>query len=481
MKVWLGFHGLEGIGSQRMAVIMGDFEWHRLEAILIWLFAAALCAAVLFFYIRRNRRRERQNLFVKREAVELKIDRPPAQHPQIDENACIGCGSCVSACPEGGVLGLVSGRATILNGLRCVGHGKCAEACPVDAVKIGLGDLSKREDIPRCDTNFETNIPGIYIAGELGGLALIKNAVKQGSELVRTIAETIKPAGDSDVVDVLIVGAGPAGLSSALAAKEAGFSFQVVEQEAAGGTILQYPRRKMMLTQPVEIPLYGWLKKPQYVKEELLEIWNDIIESQALPISTGEVLGDIHHNGSYFEVITSKHIRKAHRVILALGRRGTPRKLGAPGEDKAKVMYKLLDAASYQNEHVLVVGGGDSAVEAAIALAKQPQNKTTLSYRKHKFFRIKKKNLELLEETTKQGLLEVIYQSDVTEIEDHQVHLKTAEGPLVIPNDFVFIFAGGIPPFGLLKKVGVAFGSGGETQTQNPEKTPAREASAWGG
>ena len=388
----------------------------------------------------------------------MKIDRPPAQHPMVDTSRCIGCGSCVDACPEGGVLGLVAGKATIINGLRCVGHGKCAESCPVEALDIGLGDLSQREDIPAIGADYQTNVAGLYIVGELGGLALVKNAIQQGADAVKAIARELRPGHSGHIHDIIVVGAGPAGLSAALAAKQAGLSCIVLDQEKAGGTILQYPRKKMMLTQPVEIPLHGWLKKPQYLKEELLEIWANIIQTQELRITNGAVLDNVVSVDDGLRVVTSKGDHVARRVILALGRRGTPRKLGAPGEDKPKVMYKLLDARSFQDEHLLVVGGGDSAVEAAIALARQKGNKVILSYRKHKFFRIKKRNLEHLEQALASNLLKVMYNSNVTAIEDKAVHLKTENGPIEVPNDYVFIFAGGIPPFGLLKKIGVAFG-----------------------
>jgi len=428
------------------------------EAWIIWGSFLMMTGVILMLYIRKNRRMERKNQFVKQEAVELKINRPPAQHPMVDTSACIGCGSCVDACPEGGVLGLLAGKATIINGLRCVGHGKCAEACPVEALNIGLGDLSQREDIPTIGPDFQTTVEGLYIVGELGGLALVKNAIKQGADAIQAIAREAQPAHDRECHDIIVIGAGPAGLSAALAAKKAGLSCLILDQQGPGGTILQYPRKKMMLTQPVEIPLHGWLKKPQYQKEELLGIWENIIQKQQVQIETGVSLDNVVREGNRLQVVTSKGDYFAHRVILALGRRGTPRKLGAPGEEKPKVTYKLMDASAFQNEHLLVVGGGDSAVEAAIALARQKGNKVTLSYRKHKFFRIKKRNLEHLEQALAANLLDVQYNSNVTAIEDRLVHLKTENGPLEIANDYVFIFAGGIPPFGLLKKIGIGFG-----------------------
>ena len=454
------------LGGAHLLAWYSQGDIARWESLLIWTAVLAMCGGIVIAHVGKHRRKERKNLYGKREAVELKLDQPPAQHPMVDTSLCIGCGSCVDACPEGGVLGLINGKATIINGLRCVGHGRCAEACPVEAVTIGLGDLSTREDIPQTDNQHQTNIPGLYIAGELGGLALVKNAVHQATKVVHAIASEMKPGGVDEIEDLVVVGAGPAGLSAALAAKEKGFSCLILEQEAAGGTILQYPRKKMMLTQPVEIPLYGWLKRPQYAKEELLAIWHRIIESQELRISRGEILDNVLPDPAGFEVVTSKGRYRARRVILALGRRGTPRKLGAPGEDRAKVMYKLIDAGQYSGDHLLLVGGGDSAVEAAVALSRQAGNTVTISYRKHKFFRIKKRNLEALDEAVANGSIRVIYNSNVVSIDELAVLLKTETGDLDLRNDFVFIFAGGIPPFGLLKKIGIAFGGEHEPEPQ---------------
>ncbi len=428
------------------------------ESYLIWGLALFMSAGILAFYVMQHKRLQKQNHFEKQEAVALKIDQPIAQHPMVDLSRCIGCGSCIDACPEGNVLALVGGKATIVNGLRCVGHGRCEEACPVEALSIGLGDVSKREDIPVFDAKFQSNIEGVYIAGELGGMALVKNAIRQGAAAVAAIKEEIKPDPSSQIPDILVVGAGPAGLSAALAAKQHGLSCQVIDQNKPGGTVLQYPRKKMVLTQPVEIPLGGWLRKSQYYKEELLEIWDKLIEKHELSIRNETAMIQVKGEKDNFQVITSNGDIHARRVVLALGRRGTPRRLEVPGEDAGKVMYQLMDAASFKNEHLLVVGGGDSAVEAAMALASQTGNTVTLSYRKHKFFRIKKRNSQHLENALADNLINVVYNSSILIIKEKSVMLQTNDGVVELPNDYVFIFAGGVPPFDLLKKTGVAFG-----------------------
>ncbi len=442
------------------------------QALLIWLVTIAICLAVVFPYALQFYRRNRREEARKREAAHLGSDRPVAQYPQIDETRCIGCGACVAACPEGDVLGIVDGRAVVVNGLRCIGHARCAAVCPVGAIAVGLGDVSARDDIPILTPENETSVRGVFIAGELSGFALIRNAVEQGSRTARAIARRLadqRPAvqrelhataGDEDptVRDVVIVGAGPAGLSAALAARESGLSYLVVDQESAGGTILQYPRKKVVLTQPVEIPLYGLLQKEEYTKEELLGVWQEAQARFELHVRTGEKLTNVARRNGYLDVHTTGGVWPARAVILALGRRGTPRKLGVPGEELPKVAYKLMDAESYRGERILIVGGGDSAVEAAYGLSRQPGNRVTLSYRKEKLFRIKRKNEERFAEAAAAGQLEARLSSEVLQIGPDRVRLREGGGEVEIPNDYVFVFAGGEPPYPLLQRIGVAFG-----------------------
>lgn len=432
-----------------------------MESTLVWIIAGALTLIIFVPYFLQFRKQQQAGYERKQEAMALGADKTIAQFPQIDELRCIGCGACVKACPEGDVLGIVFGKATVINGLKCVGHGRCAEACPVQGITVGLGDISKRDDIPSMDEFNQTNIPGLYIAGELGGLALIKNAIAQGSRVVEHIAGSIDRLPHGEVYDVIVIGAGPAGISAALSALKHNLTCLVLDQQGFGGTILQYPRKKLVMTQPIEIPMYGWLLKPEYEKDELLDIWKELYQKFNMNIKIDEKLQNILHENGIFSVETQNASFPARRVVLAMGRRGTPRKLGAPGEDQKKVMYKLIDAESYNNNHLLVVGGGDSAVEAAIGLAHQKGNTVTLSYRKNKLFRIKKKNEERLNEMLVAGKLAVEYSSNVTEIKEKSVSIESEEkGEWVLENDFVFIFAGGEPPFALLKKIGIRFGAG---------------------
>lgn len=439
-----------------------------MESLLIWIITAGIVLVIIIPYFIKFRKEHQKNVERKKEARQLGIDRPTAQFPFIDAASCIGCGSCVKACPEGDVLGVIFGKATVINGLRCVGHGLCEEACPVGAIEVGLGDIKSREDIPFTNEHHETNVPGLYVVGELGGLSLIRNAVKQGQAAVNQIASDLETDSAKQAKDVIIVGAGPAGLSAALTAIQHRLDYLILDQYDPGGTILQYPRRKLVMTQIVNIPLYGRLKKPEFSKEELLDIWKQIIENYKINIKTGTKISQVVKVNGTFEVVTSRGHFQARKVVLAMGRRGTPRKLGVPGEDKSKVAYQLIDAGSYQNQNILVVGGGDSAIEAAVGLARQPGNNVTISYRKEKFFRIKQKNEQRISELITRKKIQALFNSNVTEIKDKSVILTTGEGEQETPNNYVFIFAGGIPPFKMLKEMGIAFG--GETQEIQKER-----------
>lgn len=384
---------------------------------------------------------------------------PRAQHPRIDVTHCIGCGACVKACPEGEVLGVIGGKATLVHPQRCIGHGLCAEACPVGAIEIVMAPPSLSADTPALTAELETSVPGLFVAGELGGLALIKNAVRQGRDCVDTVARRGTGSGDG-VLDVCIVGAGPAGFSAALRAHELGLSYTVLEQEELGGSVARYPRQKLVLTSPFELPLYGAFKKLEISKESLLGLWAKVVRETKLRIHTAERVDQVGADpAGGFAVETSRARYRARSVILAIGRRGSPRKLGVPGEELPKVMYDLIDAESYQDKRLLVVGGGDSAIEAALGLAHQRGNRVTLSYRREAFTRLKSRNEQRITEAMRRRQVEVLFNSMPIEVRAASVVLDIAGQRREMGNEYLWVFAGGTPPAAFLEKIGVQVGS----------------------
>lgn len=432
------------------------------ETYWTYLICAVVLAVPMFLYLRSLRKLEQR----AREAAEkgqLYTDGPKAQHPHIDTTNCIGCQSCTTVCPEGDVLAMLGGKSAIVNGYKCIGHSLCAEACPVGAITMVMAHPSLGADLPYLTAECETSVENLFIAGELGGLALIKNAVNQGRDSIDTIAArlaSLKAGGTStDVHDVLIVGAGPAGISASLRAIENHLNYLTIEQDEIGGTVAKYPRQKLVMTSPVEFPMYGKFKKLELSKENLLSFWNTILERSDFKVRTREKVLDVQKGEEgVFAVTTDQGCYRAYAVLLALGRTGTPRKLGVPGEQLPKVMYRLIEAEHYINKGILIVGGGDSAVEAAMGLARQTGNKVTLSYRKESFSRIKERNLKRIEDCMQSEQIRVVFNSQPVEIKEHSVSLDVNGAVEEIPNDFVWIFAGGTPPNEFLKKIGVEFG-----------------------
>ena len=431
-----------------------------METLFTWSFAGLLVVAFMGRYWIAHRKREAE-AHAAAERAGLVSHGPVGQHPLIHTDACIGCGGCVTACPEGDVLGLVNGKAAIIKGHKCIGHGLCAEACPVGAITIVMAPPSASADLPLLTPEHETNIPNLFIVGELGGLALIKNAVNQGRECIDVIAarlETARGSNPPDDLDVIVVGAGPAGISASLRAAELGLRALTLERETIGGTVSKYPRDKLVMTSPVELPLYGKMRQTRLSKEELLEIWGSILRRKDLNIRTGEGVDAVRHEDGMFQVATPVGAYTSRAVVLAIGRAGTPRKLGVPGEELPHVLYRLIDADHYTDKDVLVVGGGDSAVEACLGLAHQRGNRVTLSYRRAEFSRLKDRNERRILENMRDGRVDVLFESEPLEFREGSVLLRCRNEVRELANDYTWIFAGGTQPSAFLKSMGVEFG-----------------------
>jgi thioredoxin reductase (NADPH) len=413
-------------------------------------------AVTLTVYLRRQQRIAAHLRQVQEEAVSAGMTEPASLHPVIDASKCLGCGACVKACPEQPhheVLGLIDGKAVLVGPTECIGHGACKAVCPFDAITLVFGTERRGLDIPVLKPNFESNVPGIYVAGELGGMGLIKNALAQGQQALEAIAKAgVKRPG---ALDVLIVGAGPAGLAASLAAKKLGLAYQTVEQDSLGGAVFQYPRGKLVMTAPVELPIVGKVQFRNTSKETLLKFWTDACNNNGLNIRYQERVEAIEAKDGAFHVRAGGQQYVACAVLLAIGRRGTPRKLGVPGEELPKVVYRLIDPEQYRGSKVVVVGGGDSALEAAASVAELGDTSVILSYRGEAFQRAKQRNRQRVEEASSKGQLKVLLNSQVREIRPDEVFLKHAGQDLQVSNDAVIVSAGGILPNDFLRSIGI--------------------------
>jgi thioredoxin reductase len=219
--------------------------------------------------------------------------------------------------------------------------------------------------------------------------------------------------------------------------------------------VYHYPRNKIVMTQPVVLPLVGKARLGEISKEALLRFWQDIIDRMGMQVRFGQRVEQIQPAGNGYLVKTNRDEYRTRNVLLSIGRRGTPRKLGVPGEELPKVVYGLVDAEQYRNQHVLVVGGGDSAIEAAVAVAAEPGTTVTLSYRGDAFNRVKQRSRERLADAQLSGRLKIMVASQVLKIEPQHVHIDHAGEPVQLANDAVIVCVGGILPTDMLRELGI--------------------------
>lgn len=407
-------------------------------------------------WILHGRRRSRRALAVLEDNRQAGLIEPASLHPVIDPARCLGCAACARACPEKTVLGIIDGKAALIEPTLCVGHGACQSACPTDAIALVFGTETRGVDIPVLTPQFETSVPGIFIAGELGGMGLIKNAIEQGRQAIASVASHARRlAADPDVLDVVIVGCGPAGISASLGAMERKLAFVTLDQATLGGTVAHFPRGKLVMTAPATLPLIGEVRFGEISKERLLGFWQDVLARTGLEPRFEEQVTAIEREGTHFAVTSSRGRYRAKAVLLAIGRRGTPRSLDVPGEDLEKVVYRLIDPEQYAGRHVLVVGGGDSALEAAGQLAEQPGTTVTLSYRGQAYGRARARNRDRVRELVAAGRIEELLGSKVVAIEPDAVRLDCGGQTRHLANDAVIICAGGILPTQFLEGIGI--------------------------
>ncbi|MBK6963351.1 MAG: NAD(P)-binding domain-containing protein [Bacteroidales bacterium] len=426
-----------------------------IENILIYGLTFILCGTVIFIYVRKQIKNSKK---VEEKIAKAKIDglyEPVSLHPVVDVNSCIRTGACIAACPEKDILGIVNGKATTVNASHCIGHGACFHACPTQAITLCIGTEKRGVELPHVNQTFETNVQGIYIAGELGGMGLIKNAVEQGRQAVENIAKSSKVQHGA-TYDLVIVGAGPAGISATLTAKKLRLKCLTLEQDTLGGTVFTFPRSKIVMTSTMDLPLYGKVKLFETSKSELLKLWNEALEKNQLSIQENSKVEKIIQKEGFFEIETIKGEKiSSKNILLAIGRRGTPRKLGVPGEMQEKVAYRLLEPEIISGQEIVVVGGGDSAIESALLLA--DHNHVILSYRSEAFSRIKPKNSERILEAAASGKVQLWFNTNVLDIGLNDITLNNSLSgeQMTIKNDLVYIFAGGELPTQFLMKAGI--------------------------
>jgi thioredoxin reductase len=320
---------------------------------------------------------------------------------------------------------------------------------------LHIGTEKRGVELPHVNQNFETNVKGIFIAGEIGGMGLIKNAVEQGKQAVNNLAKELKSNSNFEY-DLVIVGAGPAGIAATLEAKKLGLKAVTLEQESLGGTVFTFPRAKIVMSSPMNLPLYGKVKLYETSKGELLKLWYEVLGKNEIEIKENKRVEEIVSKQSGFIVRTKENEEfTSQKVLLAIGRRGSPRKLLIPGEESLKVAYRLLEPELIHNKKITVVGGGDSAIESVLLLMEQ--NEVTLSYRKDTFSRLKPKNNEKIQEAIAKQKINAVLDSSLVSIEKEFVNLKLNRTglDLKLENDLVYIFAGGTLPAEFLKKAGI--------------------------
>ena len=331
---------------------------------------------------------------------------------------------------------------------------------PDGAISVGRGTATNRVVVPELNANFETNVPGLYIVGELGGRALIKNAVSEGRVAAEHVVKVVaRRRGDGDgvagVVDVAIIGSGPAGLSAGLVAHRAGIDYLLLEQGTLAETVRKYPRHKVLFAEPLTMPLYGDLWVSDASKESLLAIWEGVIARTGLRVQTGQHVREIVRERGWFVITTADATHRARAVVLALGRRGTPRRLDVPGEELSTVFYDVAEMSDFAGRRVLVIGGGDSAIESALGLANQAGTIVTLSYRGDAFARLKDRNRTRIDAAIAAGRVVALMRSEVREIQADVAVVNVAGTTQIVPCDDVVVRIGGESPTVLLEQLGV--------------------------
>jgi thioredoxin reductase/NAD-dependent dihydropyrimidine dehydrogenase PreA subunit len=381
----------------------------------------------------------------------------------INDDRCTGCDACILVCPTD-VLELRKNKSYVARFEDCIQCKQCELVCPTQALVMhGEGEEPRRLVVPDIDDYCQSNhTPGLYLVGEVAGKPLVKNGVNMGRAAVEHILRSglsVRAAG-LNVIDVIIVGSGPAGLSAALSCIQEGLSYVVLEKDAlVASTIARYPKGKHVMAEPYDVRCVGLLPVWDATKDELIEEWNRLLSDVSLNIRQPEIVEHVELDGAGFVVRTDKSGYQGQRLILAIGGHGKPRRLHVPGEDSSHVRSLLDDPDHYKQCRVLVVGGGDSAVEAAVALADPSlNNQVSLSYRRKQFNRVKQKNRQALKEAEQNGRVRLLLNSEVQSFETGHTVLRYSGGKQEnVPTDHALVLIGADPPVEWLRKLGIAY------------------------
>ncbi|MBU2492872.1 MAG: NAD(P)-binding domain-containing protein [Bacteroidetes bacterium] len=314
------------------------------------------------------------------------------------------------------------------------------------------------EKYPEIDSNGETSVKGIYIIGDLTGIPLLKLAAESGKKIINILLENsdlkkLKEENKLDeIYDVIIIGAGPGGIAAGLEASKHNLKFRILESAQKFNTINNFPKGKPIFAEPNDFIQKSELKIDDGTKESLLNNLENQIKNIDLPVDEGVTADTIKKVGNHFLITTNSGSYKTFKVVLAIGKSGNARMLNIPGENLGKVYNRLFDPADTTDHKVLIVGGGDTALETAYASAEYAES-VTISYRKNSFSRPKDGNLEKLKELETSGKVKILLETNVKEIKENSVLLLEKNGnEIEIENTLVFSMIGKELPVDFFKR-----------------------------